>query len=43
MPEISNLQAMEILDSRSRPTLKVTVTLAGGVTACSGVPAGASM
>ncbi|MGI9157275.1 MAG: phosphopyruvate hydratase, partial [Marmoricola sp.] len=33
---------MEILDSRSRPTVAVTVTLADGTTARAGVPSGAS-
>lgn len=33
---------MEILDSRSRPTLGVTVGLEGGVIARAGVPSGAS-
>ena len=39
---ITGLSAIEILDSRGRPTLQVTVTLAGGVTAAAGVPSGAS-
>lgn len=34
--------ALEIIDSRGRPTLWVTVTLADGTTASAGVPAGAS-
>ncbi|MDN5791187.1 MAG: phosphopyruvate hydratase [Micrococcales bacterium] len=40
--EIASVTALEILDSRSRPTLSVTVELAGGVTAVAGVPSGAS-
>ena len=39
---ITDVTALEILDSRSRPTLQVTVTLADGVTATAGVPSGAS-
>jgi enolase len=38
----SEVEALEILDSRGRPTLQVTVTLAGGVTGVAGVPSGAS-
>ena len=40
--EITDLHAVEILDSRSRPTLSVTVRLAGGITVRAGVPSGAS-
>jgi enolase len=40
--EIIGVGALEILDSRSRPTLQVTVTLAGGTTGVAGVPSGAS-
>jgi enolase len=40
--EIANLEATEILDSRARPTLTVTLTLAGGARARAGVPSGAS-
>jgi enolase len=40
--EVSGLSALEILDSRGRPTLAVTVTLADGTTARAGVPSGAS-
>ena len=36
------LRALEILDSRGRPTLQVSATLASGVTATAGVPSGAS-
>src|SRR5215469_9429810 len=39
---VADLSALEILDSRSRPTLAVTVTLADGTTARAGVPSGAS-
>ena len=39
---ITALRAIEILDSRARPTLSVTVELAGGTTARAGVPSGAS-
>jgi len=39
---ITGVTALEILDSRSRPTLQVTVTLADGITATAGVPSGAS-
>jgi enolase len=39
---ISGLRAVEILDSRARPTLAVTVTLADGTVARAGVPSGAS-
>ena len=42
MPTISGLRAIEILDSRARPTLAVTVTLADGTIARAGVPSGAS-
>ena len=39
---IASVDAIEILDSRGRPTLKVTVTLADGTTGNAGVPSGAS-
>ena len=39
---ITDLAALEILDSRGRPTLQVSVTLAGGTAATAGVPSGAS-
>jgi enolase len=39
---VTELSALEILDSRGRPTLAVSVTLAGGTTAKAGVPSGAS-
>ena len=40
--DVTALSALEILDSRGRPTLAVTVTLADGTTARAGVPSGAS-
>jgi len=40
--QISQVGALEILDSRGRPTLQVTVTLAGGPAGVAGVPSGAS-
>jgi enolase len=40
--QISSVSAIEILDSRSRPTLAVTVTLDDGTAASAGVPSGAS-
>ena len=40
--DVTELSALEILDSRGRPTLAVTVTLADGTTARAGVPSGAS-
>ena len=40
--EVTGLSALEILDSRARPTLAVTVTLADGTTVRAGVPSGAS-
>src|SRR5580698_9284375 len=40
--EVTELSALEILDSRGRPTLAVTVTLADGTRAKAGVPSGAS-
>jgi enolase len=39
---IEQVRALEILDSRGRPTLQVTVGLSGGVEAVAGVPSGAS-
>jgi enolase len=39
---VSDLTALEILDSRARPTLAVTVLLDDGTTARAGVPSGAS-
>jgi enolase 1/2/3 len=40
--DVTDLSALEILDSRGRPTLAVTVRLADGATARAGVPSGAS-
>jgi enolase len=40
--QIQRLAALEILDSRGRPTLEVTLVLAGGATGVAGVPSGAS-
>ena len=40
--EIEHAQALEILDSRGRPTLLVSVGLTDGTTAEAGVPSGAS-
>src|SRR5690606_38901837 len=42
MPIIARLSALEILDSRGRPTVQATCTLEGGVTAAASVPSGAS-
>ena len=39
---VSDVTALEILDSRARPTLAVTVRLADGTAARAGVPSGAS-
>jgi len=40
--DVADLSALEILDSRGRPTLAVTVRLTDGTTARAGVPSGAS-
>ena len=40
--EITGVSALEILDSRGRPTLQTTLTLSDGTTAAAGVPSGAS-
>ena len=40
--EVAELSALEILDSRGRPTLAVTVQLGDGTIARAGVPSGAS-
>jgi enolase len=40
--DVADLSALEILDSRGRPTLAVTVRLADGTTASARVPSGAS-
>jgi enolase len=42
MPVIEQLSAIEILDSRGKPTVKATCTLKGGATASASVPSGAS-
>ena len=42
MPVIERLTAAEILDSRGRPTVSATCTLAGGAGASASVPAGIS-
>lgn len=39
---LENLRALEILDSRGRPTVAVEATLADGVSAWAQVPSGAS-
>lgn len=40
--EIASIRALEILDSRGNPTVRVLVTLENGVTASASVPSGAS-
>jgi enolase len=40
--EFTDVSALEILDSRGRPTVQVSVTLADGSTGTAGVPSGAS-
>ena len=40
--KISDVHALEILDSRGRPTLEVTLEFDGGATGVAGVPSGAS-
>jgi enolase len=42
MPTIQRLHAIEILDSRGRPTLKTTCELSSGFVASASVPSGAS-
>src|SRR5437879_4463433 len=42
MPTIERLTALEILDSRGRPTVRATCQLADGATASASVPSGAS-
>ena len=42
MSVIRQLSAIEILDSRGKPTVKATCTLKGGATASASVPSGAS-
>ena len=42
MPQIANIIAREILDSRGKPTVEATVHLAEGIVATASVPSGAS-
>src|SRR5437016_2219732 len=42
MPVVKRLNAMEILDSRGRPTVSVRCELASGASASASVPSGAS-
>jgi enolase len=42
IPTITDLRAIEILDSRGRPTVSVSIRLDDGATATAGVPSGAS-
>lgn len=42
MPTVAALSALEILDSRGRPTIKVSCRLADGAAASASVPSGAS-
>src|SRR3954452_9195632 len=42
MPRITQLTALEILDSRGRPTISATCTLDDGATASASIPSGAS-
>lgn len=42
MTSISDIRGREILDSRGNPTVEVTLTIEGGVSATAGVPSGAS-
>lgn len=42
MPTLARLSALEILDSRGRPTVQATCTLADGSAATASVPSGAS-
>lgn len=42
MPVIKDLKALEILDSRGRPTVKVDCILEGGIRGTASVPSGAS-
>jgi enolase 1/2/3 len=39
---VTGVKALEVLDSRGRPTLAVTLTLSDGIVAHAGVPSGAS-
>ncbi|MGI8842178.1 MAG: phosphopyruvate hydratase, partial [Gemmatimonadaceae bacterium] len=42
MPEILDIQAREILDSRGNPTVEADVTLMSGAAGRAAVPSGAS-
>ena len=42
MPVIAELEGLEILDSRGRPTVQATCRLAGGAEGTASVPSGAS-
>jgi enolase len=42
MPTLTSLSALEILDSRGRPTIEVSCTLSSGAAASAQVPSGAS-
>src|SRR5687768_9852542 len=42
MPTIESVSALEILDSRGRPTVSCTCALSGGSVATASVPSGAS-
>ena len=42
MSRIERLDGLEILDSRGRPTIRVTCVLAGGARGAASVPSGAS-
>ena len=42
MPRIASVQALEILDSRGNPTVRVRVALDNGMVATASVPSGAS-
>ena len=41
-PKIDSIRALEIIDSRGNPTVRVTVTLCNGLCASASVPSGAS-
>jgi enolase len=41
-PKIDSIRALEIIDSRGNPTVRVSVTLCGGLCASASVPSGAS-
>ena len=42
MPTIKSISAIEILDSRGRPTVKAYLALSNGIRATASVPSGAS-